>query len=99
MPRWIQDPATGELLEPATYYARKASRARSHLPSPMVLMDGCEVTSPLDGKTYTSKSKLRETYRAAGVVEVGNEKFPTPKQDAPIPGVKQELARAWEAST
>ena len=29
--------------------------------------------SPLDGKFYTSKARLRETYRAAGVVEVGNE--------------------------
>lgn len=29
--------------------------------------------SPLDGKYYTSKSKLRETYRAAGVYEVGND--------------------------
>lgn len=47
---------------------------RSSLPCPMVMTDTMpETQSMLDGKYYTSKAKLRETYRQAGVVEVGND--------------------------
>jgi hypothetical protein len=34
--------------------------------------------SMLDGKLYDSKSRLRRTYREAGVVEVGNDVHMTP---------------------
>lgn len=50
------------------------SKARSSLPAPMVIADTMDpLKSMLDGKMYTSKRALRETYRAAGVTEVGNE--------------------------
>ncbi len=58
------------------------------------------VQSMLDGKMYDSKSKLRATYKAAGMVELGNDSSvtnPTPfkrkkpkKQD-----VKDSLDKAF----
>lgn len=49
--------------------------SRSELSAPMIIRDGMEpVVSMLDGKTYDSKRSLRATYKAAGVVEVGDDK-------------------------
>lgn len=46
----------------------------SELPFPMVMRDDMDpVQSMLDGKMYTSKSALRATYKAAGVIEIGND--------------------------
>ncbi|RWI60254.1 MAG: hypothetical protein EOQ93_03055 [Mesorhizobium sp.] len=51
-----------------------AQPKRSHLSAPMINSDTMsEVQSMLDGQMYTSKSKLRQTYREAGVVEVGDD--------------------------
>lgn len=65
---------------------RPVRKARSHLPGPMLIRDDMEpVQSMLDGRMYDSKSKLRATYRAAGVTEVGNDvKFTPP----PKPGTR-----------
>jgi hypothetical protein len=47
---------------------------RSDLPCPRLMTDIMEpVQSQLDGRMYDSKSALRATYRAAGVIEVGND--------------------------
>jgi hypothetical protein len=47
---------------------------RSDIPAPMLVRDGMEpVQSQLDGKLYDSKSALRQTYKHAGVIEVGND--------------------------
>lgn len=47
---------------------------RSDLAAPMIIRDGMDaVKSMLDGQMYDSKSRLRQTYRQAGVVEVGND--------------------------
>lgn len=46
---------------------------RSDLTAPMVIGDAIEVKSMADGRVYTSKAKLRRSYRALGYVEVGNE--------------------------
>lgn len=47
---------------------------RSGIPTPFVVSDTMDpVQSQLDGKMYTSKSALRATYKAAGVIEVGND--------------------------
>lgn len=47
---------------------------RSHLACPRIASDAMEpVQSQLDGKFYDSKSALRATYKAAGVIEVGND--------------------------
>ncbi|WKA31602.1 hypothetical protein [Bradyrhizobium roseum] len=48
--------------------------ARSDLPCPRLASDVmAPVQSQLDGRIYDSKSALRATYRAAGVIEVGND--------------------------
>ena len=47
---------------------------RSDLAAPMIIRDGMdEVKSMLDGQIYDCKSRLRRTYKDAGVVEVGND--------------------------
>lgn len=53
---------------------QRIRKARSRLPGPMIISDTMEpVRSMLDGRMYDSKAKLRSTYRAAGVTEVGND--------------------------
>jgi len=65
---------------------------RSDLGAPMVISDTMDpVQSQLDGRLYDSKSKLRATYKAAGVVEVGNDVKTTPK---PIERPKKQEIRA-----
>ena len=49
--------------------------ARSALPFPMVISDQIEIKSMVDGQTYTCKAALRQSYRAKGYVEVGNEQM------------------------
>jgi hypothetical protein len=47
---------------------------RSDLAAPMIIRDGMDaVKSMLDGQMYDSKSRLRRTYKDAGVIEVGND--------------------------
>jgi hypothetical protein len=78
--------------------------ARSDLPGPMIISDTMEpVQSQLDGKFYDSKAALRSTYRAAGVVEVGNDssvadpkpfKRPKPKREEIKASVNKAFSRA-----
>lgn len=69
---------------------------RSDLPTPYVSIDTMDpVQSQLDGKMYDSKSALRATYKAAGVVEVGNDPARLrPKQ--PTKPDRQEIRKALE---
>ncbi|NKQ73855.1 hypothetical protein C3Y89_26580 [Rhizobium sp. UPM1132] len=70
------------------------NRAQSDLPAPHFISDAIEIHSMHDGNTYTSKAKLRSAYRAAGVVEIGNEKPPPiekPKTDRNE--IRKELRR------
>lgn len=72
----------------------------SELPAPMVHGDTIEpVQSQLDGRFYDSKSRLRRTYRDAGVVEVGNDSsVAVPKRKKPQvdrQGVKASVAKAF----
>lgn len=61
------------------------SEARSGLAVPYFICDSMDETqSMLDGKYYTSKSELRATYKAAGMIELGNEPmkdFVRPERD------------------
>ncbi len=71
---YVFDPASGEVVESAIYYARQPAPKRSHLPCPLIMGDSMDpVQSQLDGKFYDSKSALRATYKAARVTEVGND--------------------------
>lgn len=56
---------------------------RSSLPCPMIISDQIEIKSMVDGQMYTSKRALRQSYRANGYIEVGNEeqKIQKPKPD------------------
>lgn len=71
---------------------------RSDLPAPRLASDVMDpVQSQLDGKMYDSKAALRRTYRAAGVVEVGNDParlrpFVRPKVDRKE--IKQTVEKA-----
>lgn len=99
MARWIQHPVTGELV-PAAEYVRPYAGNRSHLPAPRIVSDSIEVQSMLDGKTYTSKAGLRQTYRAAGVEEVGNEPMRPSRTDIETPsGVGDDLKAAFSQHT
>ena len=56
--------------------------------------------SQLDGRIYDSKSRLRETYRNAGVVEVGNDSSvmnPVAKRPPRVPrdDIKASVAKAF----
>lgn len=58
---------------PAACYKPRTDK-RSSLPAPMLNLDTMDpVQSQVDGKLYDSKATLRATYKAAGVVEVGND--------------------------
>lgn len=71
---YVFDATSGEVIDRDEFYARQPIPKRSHLPSPLVMGDTmAPVQSQLDGKFYDSKSALRATYKAAGVIEVGND--------------------------
>jgi hypothetical protein len=72
---------------------------RSALPAPMFVRDTMEegVQSMVDGKIYTSKAKLRASYRAHGVTEVGNEKSIIDPPLKPKPKTDRKAVRAAAA--
>ena len=78
---------------------------RSDLAAPMVIRDSMDaVKSMLDGKMYESKRGLRQTYREAGVTEVGDDKSYTDpeymRRQAPaeVKRQKQKARKEVEAS-
>lgn len=73
---------------------------RSHLPTPYAVSDSMDaVQSQLDGKFYDSKSALRATYKAAGVIEVGNDAQRLRKRPKTLPdkqGIRDSIKKAVE---
>ena len=68
---------------------------RSALAFPMVISDQIEIKSMVDGQTYTSKSALRQSYRAKGYVEVGNEEMkPAPKPKPDRKAIRNSVGKA-----
>lgn len=67
---------------PAECYRSRGDK-RASVAAPMIICDGIEVKSMVDGKIYTSKAALRRSYREAGVVEVGNEQQKPPPKRRP----------------
>ena len=86
-----------DLDEPWPVECRKVYLDRRGLVSaPMVIQDGIEVTSMVDGKSYTSKSALRRSYREQGYVEVGDQKLPPPvKPKRDRAGIRNSLKKAF----
>lgn len=72
------------------------SPAQSDLPAPHFVSDSIDIQSMHDGRHYTSKAKLRSAYRAAGVVEIGNEKpQPIEKPKTDRNEIRKELRRVY----
>ncbi len=71
---------------------------RSDLPTPMLIRDGMDTLVGMhDGRVYESKSALRASYRAAGVIEVGSD-APTEARAPERPRVtKDEIGAAYAA--
>lgn len=93
---YVFDPQTGELVDRDEYYSRKAPAKRSSLCAPMIMSDGIEVKSMVDGEIYTSKAALRQSYRAKGYVEVGNEQLKPPPKPAPDrKGIAEAVGKAF----
>lgn len=74
--------------------------ARSGLPCPQIMSDTMEpVQSMVDGRFYTSKAKMRASYRAAGVVEVGNDPARLKPKAKPRPdrkAIRKSVRKAFE---
>lgn len=83
---------------PVECYSLPPQGQSDALPVPNVITDTMEpVQSMLDGKMYTSKSALRSTYKAAGVVEVGNDPArhrPKPKRKADRKEIRTSIEKA-----
>jgi len=73
-------------------HGTEGSGKRSGLAAPIILNDNCEVKSMSDGKHYTSKRALRQSYRDQGVIEMGNER-PKSKKQKPK-GVRESIKKA-----
>jgi hypothetical protein len=57
---------------------------RARLACPHVVSDTMDpVQSMLDGKLYDSKARLRQTYKQAGMIEVGNDPARLRPKDRP----------------
>lgn len=71
---------------------------RSDMPCPQIMSDIMPpVQSQVDGRIYESKSAIRASYKAAGVIEVGNDParnkpFERPKTDRKV--IKQTVEKA-----
>jgi hypothetical protein len=90
----------GEIVEKGGPLDIRPEPARSDMPIPFVASDTMEpVQSMVDGKFYTSKAVLRASYKAAGVVEVGNDPArlrPKPKTAPDRKAIRQSLQKAAE---
>lgn len=71
---------------------RGVEAPRSGLPCPMIVTDQIELQSQVDGKVYTSKRALQQSYRAQGYVEVGNE-WLNKDFSKPAPSVDRKAVR------
>ena len=101
--RWCKSCREWHDLEAWPAKCMPQAKKRSDLAAPMLIRDEMgPVQSQLDGKVYDSKSALRSTYKAAGVVEVGNDssvmsptyKKPTVDRKAVSESVDKALTKA-----
>lgn len=64
--------------------------------APFVMRDIGEYKSPLDGSMVTSRSEHREHMRVHNVIEVGNERMPTPRPDIAPTGIGEAIKQRVE---
>lgn len=65
----------------------------------MVISDYVDVSSPVSGERFTSKSQLRQHYRANGVRELGNDTIKprdNDEADIQIAPIERDVAQAIE---
>lgn len=78
----------------------RAPARRSDLPCPYLASDTMEpVQSMVDGQFYSSKAKMRASYKAAGVVEVGNDPARLKQQPKPASdrkAIRKSIEKAFE---
>lgn len=90
---WVYDREKRELVPKHLYVQPNPSR--SDIPSPMIISDTLDyVNNPVNGQTYTSKSKYYKAVRDAGCEILGNEKpsaSPKRQLDDPIADIKQAI--------
>lgn len=55
------------------YHQAKANEKANKKYNSFVIGDAIELVAPFDGKTYTSKAKMRAEANARGLIEIGNE--------------------------
>lgn len=94
MPRERYILVPGEGLVPAhEFFARQEPRPRG----PSIISDMQETQSMVDGQVYSSKKHYRDSLRAHGVREVGNDwnnqpmKHDTPKIDPVAPDIAESI--------
>ena len=70
---------------------------RSHIAAPMLIRDTIDPLLGMhDGKTYDSKSSLRASYKANGLIELGND-APTEPTAPPRPGgMREDIVAAYQ---
>ena len=75
---------------------REPPPKRGNHPAPRIASDNTEVVSQVDGRTYTSKAALRQSYRDKGYVEVGNEDATKHTKAPPrdTSGIKEAVGKA-----
>lgn len=93
--RYVWDREAQELVPADEFYARQPARKTSDLPAPRIITDTMEPTfHPADGRFYDSKAKFRDTTRAHGCVEIGNENPISARAEPRASDVKNDLARS-----
>jgi len=89
----VWDRSKRELIPKHLYV--QPNEARSDLPAPMIISDHLDyVQNPVNGKTYSSKSKYYKAVREAGCEILGNEKpsaSPKAQLDDPVSDIKQAI--------
>ena len=70
---------------------------RSDLAAPNFMSDHMDaIESPVSGKMYDSKAALRAEYKAAGMVELGNERLkPVDRDVIDEKDIQESIAQAW----
>lgn len=90
---WVWDRSRHELVPKHLY--RRPNESRSDLPAPMIISDTLDyVQNPVNGQTYSSKSKYYKAVRDAGCEILGSEKpsaSPKPQLDDPGDDIKQAI--------
>jgi hypothetical protein len=78
-------------------------KGSDHFPAPMVMKTSMEPTrNPINGKEYTCMRAFERDVRAMGCEIAGNDSSivnAKPKEITTPPGLKEDIAMAWDQTT